>query len=185
MSIRPLVPQRNYLFEDDNIRYLAGRFLIQKIIESVHGYMDWDRLGTTSKGKPYYLSGPSFSISHSERIICGVYADSDIGIDVECIREIDIDQYRKALSEQEYDLIRSSEDSLSTFYRIWTRKEAILKAEGSGLGIGPDELDTSSGESVCFRDCVFFLTELCLCENYTAHVAFSRPHKMLIRNLSQ
>lgn len=82
------------------------------------------------QGKPY-LKGNEiyFSLSHSgEYCLLGIF-DSPIGVDIQEMRDID---HRK-LGERYFnkkDLDRSS------FYSLWSKKEAEIKCDGKGLSLG-------------------------------------------------
>ena len=101
------------------------------------------RFVTTAEGKPY-LPGQElrFSLSHSgDGMLLALVRASDVGVDLEATgRKIDIDALAAAsLSEAERlecDAIDRPERRRAILRR-WTRKEALLKAEGSGLSVQP------------------------------------------------
>jgi 4'-phosphopantetheinyl transferase len=76
-----------------------------------------------------------FNLSHSGAWILIAFADSELGIDIEEIkagftfRDIVEDQF----SEAERKFVFHSPNPRRSFYELWTRKEALLKAWGSGL----------------------------------------------------
>ena len=99
------------------------------------------RIVTGSRGKPS-LSRPAgvrFNASHSGALLLvGVALDLEIGVDIEEIRPIDdvmliADHH---LSEAERLALRSlpAAGRTAAFYAAWTRKEAFVKATGTGLG---------------------------------------------------
>ena len=79
-------------------------------------------------GKPYLEGGPYFSISHCKAGIAVAIDDQPIGIDIETIRHANEDLVERTMNEQE----RVGMDD-RTFTRLWTQKEAIVKAEGTGI----------------------------------------------------
>lgn len=79
-------------------------------------------------GKPYLEGGPYFSISHCKAGIAVAIDDAPIGIDIETIRHANEDLIERTMNEQE----RVGMDD-RTFTRLWTQKEAIVKAEGTGI----------------------------------------------------
>jgi 4'-phosphopantetheinyl transferase len=91
-------------------------------------------------GKPhlkYYSSGLKFNLSHSGEIaIFGLAKNIEVGVDIEQVRNTFNEGVREyVLSESEkstFDKLRLEEKQL-TFLNIWTCKEAILKALGTGL----------------------------------------------------
>ena len=80
-------------------------------------------------GKPYIEGGPFFSISHCKEAIAVALDDQPIGIDVEAIRNVDQDLILRTMNEEEQKQIHSNRD----FTRLWTQKEAIVKAQGVGI----------------------------------------------------
>lgn len=79
-------------------------------------------------GKPYLEGGPYFSISHCKAGIAVAIDDQPIGIDIETIRHANEDLVERTMNEKE----RLGMDD-RTFTRLWTQKEAIVKAEGTGI----------------------------------------------------
>ena len=89
------------------------------------------------KGKPHLPGGPSFNQSHSgERLMIAVAASGRLGIDIEELRPVrrmlGISDKHFAPSEAARMRAAGSGERQSLFFRIWTRKEAFLKALGVG-----------------------------------------------------
>ncbi|MBQ7989655.1 MAG: 4'-phosphopantetheinyl transferase superfamily protein [Oscillospiraceae bacterium] len=102
-------------------------------------------LGKGEHGKPC-MTGANipFSLSHSENRIIFAHARTPIGIDIE-LRE----SGRSGIAERfftpnEYERIISSSDADSTFYDIWTAKEAYIKMTGEGLSRSLSSFDVIS-----------------------------------------
>ena len=53
---------------------------------------------------------------------------------------------RRFFSAPEQGEIAAAPDPLLAFYRVWARKEAVIKADGRGVSIGLDRFDVSAGE---------------------------------------
>ncbi len=77
-----------------------------------------------------------FNISHSHGFVVFVMDDVPVGIDVEKIRDVKNDLIEYISNEEDKRYIH---DNIS-FYEIWTSKEAILKAFGSGLNTNPKNI---------------------------------------------
>jgi 4'-phosphopantetheinyl transferase len=78
-----------------------------------------------------------FNLSHSGKwILCGV-GDKNIGLDVEIIKEINLNVAKRFYADEEYYSIIavSKYEQQRLFYRYWTLKESYIKAEGLGLSI--------------------------------------------------
>ncbi len=75
-----------------------------------------------------------FNISHSGHcVVCIASNECSVGVDVEEIRNIDVFDFKSQFHSDEWNKISSSDDGLNTFFSYWTRKEAIVKADGRGL----------------------------------------------------
>lgn len=90
-------------------------------------------------GKPSLPSSElHFNLSHTGNLAVFAFARHiELGIDVEHVRATgDLDDVAaQNFAPAERDALRAMppEDRVVAFYRCWTRKEALLKAEGSGL----------------------------------------------------
>ena len=84
-------------------------------------------------GAPYLADGPYFSISHCKQAIAVVVSDSPVGIDIEGIRKMDDGLVRKTMNTQEQTQIAMSQNPEVEFIRLWTRKEAYVKMQGTGI----------------------------------------------------
>ena len=99
-------------------------------------------------GKPELAGEISlkFSLSHSKSIaVLAVDLAQPVGVDVEDVRPIEEEVADRHFSATELTDLRGLEGEawLAGFYRCWTRKEAILKAEGVGLSRALDSFDVS------------------------------------------
>lgn len=84
-------------------------------------------------GKPYIPDGPYFSISHCKEGIAVAIDVEPVGIDIESIRRADEDLIIRTMCAREQEEIRSAQDSARAFTRLWTQKEALVKAQGIGI----------------------------------------------------
>jgi len=84
-------------------------------------------------GMPLPFDGTFWSITHKTEYVAGVVAPTPIGIDIERIRELSRALFRKTAAAREWALADTEKQSLLTFFRFWTSKEAVLKATGIGI----------------------------------------------------
>jgi 4'-phosphopantetheinyl transferase len=101
----------------------------------------------TERGKPHApsLAHLDFNLTHArEQVLIAVAREQPVGIDLERVdREIEIDDIaRRYFSAAEADAIEAlaSERKLAAFLRLWTCKEAVLKALGEGISFGLDRV---------------------------------------------
>ncbi|MCP4438726.1 MAG: 4'-phosphopantetheinyl transferase superfamily protein [Aureispira sp.] len=123
-----------YKFAQDAFNFVLGRLLLKKGLETLGlPAQKLEDLYYNEEEKPL-LEGISFSITHSQDLVaCAFAAKGNLGLDLECARILNRKHFRHCFNEEEWSNI-SSDESLDTFYWYWTAKEAILKANGVGLG---------------------------------------------------
>jgi len=91
---------------------------------------------------PEFGSRLTFNVSHSgDLALIAIATDSDIGVDLECIREQPdyVDIARRFFSAAEVDQLNRLPSHLHApaFLSCWTKKEAYVKARGEGLTLLP------------------------------------------------
>jgi len=133
----------------DAARHLMGRAIVRRMLGAAQGLAWTTDFPRTPWGKPTCppdgLGAPpawnaiDFSITHSGDMVWAAFCQKGaVGMDVEQTRPIpDIAELAAQLHPQECRLVRSLSDPerTETFYRCWTRKEAVLKALGRGLSL--------------------------------------------------
>ena len=123
-----------YRKEDDRLRSIGSSFLL---LRAANGR----EIHYSTEGKPFVEGGNHFNISHSGDYVVLAEADSPVGVDVERVADIGIDDDLRnaALTEKEKSWVK---DSLLRFYVVWTRKESLIKCEGRGFTSEPNEIDS-------------------------------------------
>lgn len=88
-------------------------------------------------GKPYFPAFPHchFNLSHSGTLVLCALDEQPVGVDIECIRPHHPNLARRICSEQELAWLEQQEDSISALCQLWTRKEALVKYQGTGLTV--------------------------------------------------
>jgi len=141
-------------FERDRLRFIAGRAALRRILASYCEVSPAEiRFTYGDQGKPELArppgdSGLRFNLSHSRGLaLCAVTRMRVIGVDVEKIRaRSNIERVaERFFSTAENSALRSipREQRREAFFRCWTRKEAYLKAQGSGVFGGSTGFDVS------------------------------------------
>jgi 4'-phosphopantetheinyl transferase len=103
------------------------------------------------RGKPMLQEGQClhFNVSHSGGVgLIAFTAVGEVGVDVEAVQqEVEAMEIGTAnFTSREASMIAAAATDLARarmFTRLWTRKEALLKATGAGLQDGLDEFDIS------------------------------------------
>ena len=125
----------------DRDDFLAARLLTQRLVAEVTGQaadeveftQHCDHCGGPH-GQPLIADAPHISWSHAQGWVAAVISPQPCGIDVEVVA--DRPPLLDVLTAGEQDLIRSAPEGRPksvAFLRLWVRKEALLKAAGTGL----------------------------------------------------
>jgi 4'-phosphopantetheinyl transferase len=134
-----------FLFEKHRHRFINARGILRTILGNYLGSSPKElRFQVQQGGKPELQKEDEtrtrlrFNLAHTgDLAIYAVALDDEIGIDLERVHA-----YCEALpianrffSKQEFDWLQAQplEERNLSFFRLWTRKEAYLKASGDGL----------------------------------------------------
>ena len=153
LSADEIARGQRFAFEGLRRRHLASHVALRAILAQQTGLPAASLVfGAGPFGKPF-LQLPAacvFNMSHSDDVaVIAVAPDApartEIGVDVEVLRPM-----RDAIALAERNFTPAEQQALRAapvdqrdlaFMRGWTRKEACLKAIGSGLSIPPDAVD--------------------------------------------
>ncbi len=159
-AVRPILPRLHtflnvdervrlgsYRREPDRERFALGRALLRLFAGRILNAEPYAvSLHFTSTGKPVICSGGlHVNVSHSGDVVALAFADRAVGIDVEAIAEIvPLEAATIAFSPTERARLArlAGDERRQMFYEIWTRKEALLKADGRGLHDDLTSLET-------------------------------------------
>ena len=143
-----------FVFPRDQDRFVAGRGILRSILgRYLQRPAGSIRFVYGLQGKPNLLLDHSdppirFNVSHSQGLAVFAFSyDREIGVDIETSRtglEIE-DIAGRYFSSSELAEFRAlpPEKRPEGFLTCWTRKEAYLKAIGSGLSVSLDTFDVS------------------------------------------
>lgn len=139
-----------FVFERDRRRFAGGRAALRRLLAGYGGGRAGAlALGARPGGKPFLADGPPFNLSHSaEAGLLAVGGEREVGVDLERIRPLEdlAALAASALAPAEQAAWRAGGGDGPAFLRIWTRKEAALKALGVGLagaeGAPPPAVET-------------------------------------------
>lgn len=142
-----------FRFASDRRRFLAARLLLRQGLGRYLGVEPGSLVFAYGPhGKPSLAEncGLKFNLSHCEdAALLAVAADVEVGVDIERLRAFD-DAERLAAQffaegERSAFLAAPPEKRDAGFLRIWTRKEAYVKALGEGLSLPLRDFDALNG----------------------------------------
>lgn len=156
--------------EKDRNLFVTAHYALDRILQDIfdinpHILIDMN-------GKPYIQDHPiQFNISHTENRVLLGFSHQAIGIDIEKKIELnDLDLLiEHSMHPDEISILNTYDPSqkMQLFYGLWTKKEAIVKAMGIGLG---KELNSFSLKSI-HEDRSWSAYELTIDGRYSAAVA--------------
>ena len=141
-----------FRFEHDARRYRVSHVALRQILAQALGIptAQIELTQPTPHDKPRLVHADlHFNLSHSgDWALIGLTSSAPIGVDLELIKLMpDADTLaRRHFTGAEYAdfAARSGDGQRDTFLRCWTRKEACLKALGTGLSIEPHVFEASA-----------------------------------------
>lgn len=118
-----------------------------------------------------------FNISHSGSFITVTFSDTEIGLDIEKCANFDISAIIDFLHVQEKKFTIDANNSCDAFFKVWTRKEAYIKAKGIGIieGLNHENCLESSAGIEEKR----FLTSLPIAADYKLAVYSQIPNSQI------
>jgi 4'-phosphopantetheinyl transferase len=148
---------QRFHFEADRVRYcvshailriLLGRYLCVQP-SSISFYKN-------SFGKPllaqhFATEEVTFNLSHTSNLgIVAIASSLAVGVDIEEVHPVEYRAIERHFSttEQSHLAALADADRLEGFFNCWTRKEAIVKAEGLGLYASLDAFNVSLDQNL-------------------------------------
>jgi 4'-phosphopantetheinyl transferase len=141
-----------FAFEDGQRHFAAARGQLRQVLGAYLGLAAAHvPLVVDAHGKPHMATDPlplHFNLAHSGAwALLAVARDWPVGVDLERLRpELERAAIAKrffAPSEARRLAALSPADQQPAFFRCWARKEAYLKARGSGLALPLDQFEVS------------------------------------------
>jgi 4'-phosphopantetheinyl transferase len=134
-------PRRQFIVARAMLRCLLGRYIDQPA-KDVH-------LTFGQRGKPSLADTQlHFNLSHShERVIYAFTQHNEIGVDIEQLRDKvryeDLAKRYFSPGEVQSLMALPDHERHRGFFRCWTRKEAIIKAKGTGLSLPLNQFEVA------------------------------------------
>jgi 4'-phosphopantetheinyl transferase len=139
-----------FRFERHRRRFVAGRGELRRLLSRYLGLSPWEvALEYGSDGKPFCTIQPPersicFNLSHSENAAAlAISSGFEVGIDVENVRPIEEGMPLEVFSIRERAQFTALPDAerQKVFFESWARKEACLKALGTGFILPPTHFE--------------------------------------------
>ncbi len=139
-------------FATDRERFVAARGVLREILARyLNTTATCVHLGQGTSGKPFLLDHRHlrFNISHTwSTMLVAVGREREIGVDIERLDADvaigDLDETTLSMPEQRVLDRLDGESRRAAFLAFWTRKEALVKADGRGLSLRLSDIDVSA-----------------------------------------
>lgn len=119
---------------EDSLRGLYGKLLLKNELKVKELNLSYNQYG-----KPYIedMKNTHFNISHSGEWVVLAVDNVPIGIDIQEITNIDLKIAKRFFSSEESEYIYSLDEKsrVDAFFKLWSLKEAYVKADGRGLSL--------------------------------------------------
>lgn len=169
MRFRRLHDRRRYIAAHVGTREILSRYLQ---CDPAAVYFEAD--GEHGKMRLPGASAPAFNLAHSGEIalLC-VARVRQVGIDIEHVHPLrDLrDLVKGNFTRAERARLRAQPEPVEAFFWTWTRKEALLKAVGTGLTVELRGIDVSEAEHAEFGDQAYELKSFAPAAEYVAALA--------------
>lgn len=151
-----------------------------KLLQLISG--DITDFKKTEYGKPYFEHQDRFfNISHAgDLVICAYSSRQNIGIDIEKKEEVTIEDFHLMMRPEEIEKTKNLDD----FYRLWTQKEALIKAIGKGFSLDVKSLEITSNNCICVG-VKWLLKEIKIHPEYTCHIAFQVEEELNVKQIDE
>jgi 4'-phosphopantetheinyl transferase len=153
---------------DQKLRLISRLMLCRCLLNDnrIHLLQAWRR---DSNNKPFVAGWHPFNISHSGNIVVFAYGSSAVGVDIEAHTPINFTELITYFHPEEREFVMASRDSENAFFEIWVRKEALLKAIGTGLLNGLNKFSCLNNPVKCEAQW-WYLHPLSIDAGYTGYV---------------
>jgi 4'-phosphopantetheinyl transferase len=147
LSTQELEKLSTYYFYADQVRFALGRHITRTQLAKYLSCSPYSiDIQYNNYGKPMIVGYKDiyFNISHSTDFVIVVFDKYPIGIDIEYNLKFDDTLISKVFfttNEIIYLNSLSSEIKRQEFFKIWTYKEAYIKAIGKGMSADPSSID--------------------------------------------
>ena len=140
----------------DKWRFTAARLIVRTVLASAWGCDKSEVVLQVEQGRPYpdvQNQNPGFfSIAHSSMgILVGFSREGHIGVDIEQEKRFPnlLGVAKRIMTFDEYAIFSKLEgdEASRAFFRLWVRKEAVLKYLGTGFSLDPALVNLGMGIS--------------------------------------
>lgn len=122
--------------ETQRLNCLLSRLLLIHVHQKNNWSLDWSNWRVHPDGKPFLENGIAFNFSHTKNIVGIAVSENEVGLDIQYHKLPYNERLIERFHPNEQLWLHQQVDIPKAFYQLWTRKEAFLKAIGTGIRRG-------------------------------------------------
>ena len=152
---------------------IIGRILLDNLIKTFDLNLSIEKLVYNSNQKPHFEnSNIFFNISHTEDIVVCVITDiNEVGIDIEKFQNFNINNFKFFLTRNEWETLNNSQNPMDRLISLWTQKESVIKATGSGLSLDLGSFEIGNDNTTVINNSLFSVQKIFINQKYECHLA--------------
>jgi|SRR5947209_391557 len=142
-----------YRRPDDARRFSVARGWLRHVLGDVCATAPADVVLADGPGKPRLSepAGPRFNLAHAGDLALIAVAEQEVGVDVEHVDSGPAGLEATALACTPSEAVALDglpvDQRAAAFLRLWTAKEAYLKATGDGLSVAPSGVEVGTADA--------------------------------------
>ena len=148
-SIRKLIESDSSIDIAPELAALTGEELRRYIADNIE---------FNKNGKPHITGVPDYSISHSENTWAIIFSDAPCGLDIQYNKKAKLEKIAVKLY-QEDEQESANRLGIDEFFRIWSRREALIKAVGSSVFY---DAPSTMGDSAIYEGAMWRIYDISL-----------------------
>lgn len=142
-----------YYHQHDSQRFIISKAILKLILAKEIGTdVSTVKFSKNSNKKPYLALHPElhFNVSHAKNYALIVIGTRPVGVDVEYIsKDFNFTEILPTVcSKPEMNEVLNAANKNLEFYKLWTRKEAVVKATGNGIDDNLIKINILDGDNV-------------------------------------
>jgi 4'-phosphopantetheinyl transferase len=149
LSPQETAKARRFIKQEDRNNFLVRRYTLRLILGVFLQQAPAEIRFQQSANKKPSVPNIYFNTSHTSNFAVIALSAARIGTDIETVRpDFEFrDLLTHCFSLQESTYISSAADMPKSFFTLWTRKEALLKASGEGIVDNLQQVDSMSADA--------------------------------------
>ena len=187
-ALSPELGEKNscYVRWQNRHSHLFGKLLLIEALKN-YGFEKnvWNYIEYNPYQRPYLtIDEYDFNISHSGNyVICAIGKNIRLGIDIEENKDIDFKNFQGVMTPSQWNEINNANAPIKEFYKYWTIKESVIKADGRGFSIPFDKLELKNN-TVQYDDKFWFVQEIEIDKNYNMTLATNQLSEYKIHEIN-